>query len=363
MKSSEIHSPRIARLRDALAQHCLDAVLITNVSNVFYLTGFTGSTAAAVIDHDAVHILVDPRYSIQARAQCPGAVVVDYTGKTITQAVAEFLADLRPARAGYEADHITVAQFRRLQSVLKGSVKMFSTRGLVEELRSVKDAYEIATIRNAARITDAALQNTLARIGRGMKETEVALTLDTEMRVGGADKQGFDTIAASGPNSACPHAHPTVRALAKGDFLTMDLGARFSGYHADITRTVCLGKPTTKQREVYQVVLDAQLRALESIAPGKRCRDIDSVAREYICAHGYGDCFSHGLGHSIGVQIHEEPRFSQTCDAILQAGMVMTVEPGIYIEGWGGVRIEDDIVVTQTGCEVITKSPKELICL
>lgn len=363
MKSSEIHSPRIDRLREELLRRHLDAALITDISNVFYLTGFTGSTAAVVVTGENACILVDPRYSIQARAECPGASVIDYTGKTTIQAAAELIADLSPARAGYESEHLTVSQFRELQSLLKGLTRLCATNRLVRALRSVKDSSEIEAIEQAARVTDAALQNALPRIKAGMTEAELALIIDTEMRAAGADKQGFDTIAASGPNSACPHAHPTTRVLKQGDFLVMDFGARCSGYHADITRTVCLGRPAPQQKEVYQIVLDAQLKALESIAPGKACRDIDAVARHHIASAGYADNFGHGLGHSIGIEVHEEPRFSQTCDAVLQPGMVMTVEPGIYIEGWGGVRIEDDVVITESGCRVITHSTKDLTAL
>lgn len=359
MSSSEIHRPRLTRLRQTLASKRLDALLVTDMPNAFYLSGFTGSTAAVIVTMDASHILVDPRYSIQARQECPSAIVHDYQGKSTIMAAAELILDLRPGVVGFESDNLTLHLFRMLHNKLKGSTSLRSTRGLVKRLREVKDTHEVALIRRAAQITDAAFGAVLPQIKPGLTEKQIALMIDATMRSQGADKEGFETIAASGPNSACPHAHPTDRALQKGDLLKMDFGARFAGYHADITRTICLGKPDPRQLDVYNNVLEAQTRALAAIKAGAECKYIDSLARDHIIAAGFGD-FGHGLGHSLGLEVHEEPRFSPTCGAALEAGMVMTVEPGIYIEGWGGVRTEDDVLVTQTGCEILTHSPKML---
>jgi Xaa-Pro aminopeptidase len=360
LNSSEAHSPRLARIRELLTARHIDALLVTDMSNVFYLSGFTGSTAALVVTSSESHILVDPRYSIQARNECPSACVRDYSGKRTVEAAAELILELGSHTLGYEADDLTVDAFRLVQDRLQGSLKLRSTRGVVRRLRQIKDAHEVSLIRRAAQITDAAYEAVLPKVKPGMSEKQLALMIDSAMRSIGADREGFDTIAASGPNSACPHAHPTDRILQAGDMVKMDFGARYARYNADITRTICLGKPDRRQEEVYNVVLEAQSKALEAIAPGVSCKEIDSVARNHIVAAGFGDNFGHGLGHSFGIEVHEEPRFSQTCDAMLEPGMVMTVEPGVYIEGWGGVRIEDDVLITDTACEILTRAPKGL---
>ena len=360
MDSSNIHSPRLYHMRELIHDRDLDSVLVTDISNVFYLSGFTGSTAALVVTMDAAHILVDPRYSIQARQECACAVVHGFTGMSLLDAVADLIKEIGSKYVGYEADHVTVSSYRRLAGRLRGSTSLRSTSGLVRQLRQIKDPHEIALIRQASQITDSSLALVVESIKPGITEKQLALLIDSTMRSHGADREGFETIAASGPNSACPHAHPTDRAIRKGDFVKMDFGARYALYNSDITRTVCVGKPSAKQREVYQIVLDAQRKAIEAVAPGADCRHIDHIAREHIRAAGYGDHFGHGLGHSFGIEVHEEPRFSPTAQSILAPGMVMTVEPGIYIEDWGGVRIEDDVLVTETGCEILTHFPKEL---
>lgn len=357
---SDIHSTRLDRVRASLSARNLDALLVTDIGNVFYLSGFTGSTAALVVTMDKAHLLVDPRYSIQARQECPASCVRDYFGKPTIQAAADAILDIGPKSIGYEADQLNVQSFRVLSSRLRSSVSLRSTKGMVRVLRQVKDAHEIDLVRRAAEITDKALSAVLADFKPGISERQLALKLDSTMRSLGADKEAFATIAASGPNSACPHAHPTDRIIQEGDFVTMDFGARCDYYNADITRTICVGTPDAKRIEVYNIVRDAQVKAVQAIAPGAVCRDVDAVARNLIAKAGYSKEFGHGLGHSFGIEVHEEPRFSPTCDTVLQPGMLMTVEPGIYLEGWGGVRIEDDILVTETGCEIITRSPKEL---
>jgi Xaa-Pro aminopeptidase len=338
----------------------VEALLITNIRNVFYLSGFTGSTAAMIVTGSDSHVLVDPRYSIQARNECRTAEVHDYTGKSTIAAAAELANDLAPSSLGYESDHLTVTSLRSLRKALERSIGLRGTHRLVERVRQVKDAQELSLIRRAAEIADETLTAVLSEIKPGITEKQVALLIDSTLRILGADKEAFETIAAAGPNSACPHASPTDTVLQSGQFLKMDFGARYANYNSDITRTVCLGDASEKQREVYQIVLDAQIKAIEAIAPGKTGREIDAVARDYIASKGYGDNFGHGLGHALGIEVHDGPGFSVTSDIVLEPGMVMTVEPGIYIEGWGGVRIEDDIVVTDSGAEIITSSPKEL---
>lgn len=354
-------SRRLSRLRERLAKLGLDALVVTNMPNVFYLTGFTGSTAAVVVSAEDSFILVDPRYSLQARSQCRESEVRDYTGRSTIAAAGDLLSELAPAKAGYEADDLAVNELRELRKTTSSSTRLRSTSGVVETLRRLKDAVEVAAIKAACAIVDKAFTAVVDQIRPGVTEKELALLIDSTMRGLGADKEGFDTIAASGPNSACPHASPTDRAIQRGDFVKMDFGARLSMYNSDITRTVCAGSPDSKHREVYQTVLDAQLLAIEAIRPGLPGKRIDTVARDYIASKGYGDNFGHGLGHALGIECHDGPALSQTSKIVLEPGMVVTVEPGIYIEGWGGVRIEDDVVITESGCEVLTSAPKQLM--
>jgi len=341
----------------------LNACLVTNIPDVFYLTGFTGSTAAAIITDAECSILVDPRYTVQAEGECAGCRVVEYVGKSTMAAAAGYLSGLPGGIVGYQADDLTVASFHSLRAATANTVSFRGAKGLVESLRRVKDPDEIELMRKAARIADDAFAALTQEIRPGMREKEVALLVDTTLRTLGADKEAFETIAASGPNSACPHASPTDRVLQAGDFVKLDFGARYRGYNSDITRTLCLGTPSAKQREVYDTVLQAQLKAIEAIVPGRTGREIDAVARDFISSKGYGDNFGHGLGHSLGIEVHDGPGFSRTSDVVLQPGMVMTVEPGIYIEDWGGVRIEDDVLVTETGVEILTHSSKDLLTL
>ena len=354
---------RLAKLRARMQERKLDALLVTSIPNIFYLTGFTGSAAAALVTFDNVFVLVDPRYTVQATAECAGCHVVEYANKSAIVALAEQVGELDIATAGYEADDLTVSAFRRLRAGIPKRVSLRATRNLIEELRRVKDADEIQLIRKACAVADKAFEDVIGQISVGMREKEIALLVDSTLRRVGADKEAFETIAASGPNSACPHASPTDRAIEHGDLLKMDFGARYRGYNSDITRTVCIGEPTAKQREVYDVVLEAQARAIDAIAPGKTGQEIDAAARDFIASKGYGDSFGHGLGHSLGILVHDGPGFSRTSDVVLEPEMVMTVEPGIYIEGWGGIRIEDDVIITEDGAEVLTHATKELISL
>lgn len=338
----------------------VDALLVTHMPNIFYLSGFTGSTAALVVTPDAAHILVDPRYSLQAGTECKNAQVRDYSGMSPVAAAADLINEIRPSRVGFESNYLSVSAYRELRGRVEKPIGLKATHGIVEKLRQVRDQHEIALIREACRIADAAFEAALREIKPGMTEKEVALLIDWTLRRLGADKEAFETIAACGPNSACPHASPTDAVLEAGLLLKLDFGARRHGYNSDITRTICLGEPNEKQREVYEIVLEAQRRAIDAIAPGKLGREIDAVARDYISSKGYGDRFGHGLGHQLGIEVHDGPGLSQNSDLVLQPGNVLTVEPGIYIPGWGGVRIEDDVLVTENGAEVLTTSPKRL---
>ncbi|MCE5313385.1 MAG: Xaa-Pro peptidase family protein [Armatimonadota bacterium] len=357
-----MHRARLNGIRKVMSERGLNAFLVTNMSNVFYLSGFTGSTAAVVVTSEAAYILVDPRYSIQARMECgDGIEARDYTSVSTVEAAGQLINELKSDVVGYESENLTVASLRRLRRTTGAQVKLRSTVGKVEMLRSVKDAHEIALIKHACGIVDSTFDIIVREIKPGMTESEIALLIDSTMRRLGAAHEGFSTIAAAGINSACPHHSPVDAALSDGQFLKMDFGAEYQRYNSDITRTIFIGKPTDKHREVYQVVLNAQMKAIEAIAPGKTGREIDAVAREYIASCGYGENFSHSLGHALGIDVHDGPGFSKSSNIVLEPGMVITVEPGIYIEGWGGVRIEDDVLVTDTGHETLTTADKRLI--
>ena len=358
-----MYSARLEKLRKLMLAKNIDALLVTNLSNIFYLSGFTGSTAVLLVTPDATHILVDFRYTLQATTQCVGTNIVEYSGKPAITALGDLIKEIKPRSLGYESDVITVALYRKLRTAIDASIKLRSTIGLVAKLRTVKDEHEISLIRKAAEIADAVYAYIITEIRPGMTEKDAALLIDSSIRRLGGDKEGFDTIAAFGPNAASPHASPTDAILKTGQLFKMDYGVRYKNYNSDITRTICLGSATAKQKEIYKIVLDAQLRAIEAIKPGKTGKEIDAVARDYIASMGYGDNFGHGLGHAIGIEVHDGPAFSVLSDIILEPGMVATVEPGIYIEGWGGIRIEDDVLVTDTGVEIITKAPKEFTCI
>jgi len=341
----------------------LDSMLVTDLANVFYLSGFTGSTAAMVITHSDAFILVDSRYSIQAREECAQVTVRDFAIVTAIVAAANLINELKPKSVGYESGNVTVAAFKEIDKIIERGTTRRATTGLVEKLRAVKDAHEIEMICEACKATDMAFKAILEEIKPGMTEKEVALQLEYLLQKLSGGSLAFTTIVATGPHSAWPHAQPGQAVIEKGHNLKMDFGARYNKYCADITRTVCIGKPGDKLREVYQIVKDAQLRAIDAIAPGKIGKEIDATARDYIAEKGYGDNFGHGLGHMLGIAVHDGLGFSKTSETVLEPGMVLTVEPGIYIEGWGGVRIEDDVLVTDSGVEVITKAPKDLFSL
>lgn len=353
-----MHRTRINKLRELMEKNRIDALLVSNLSNIFYLSGFTGSTAALLVSEDSADMVVDPRYTIQASRECPDARVIEFTGKSQMQAAAEVLNELKAETVGFEADYLSVSQYRTLRKHCLKSIKLRGVSGLVNILRRVKDSHEIELSRQAIKITDQAMEYIVPGIVPGISEKDVEIELISQIRRLGGDREAFDPIIASGPNAACPHASPTDCVIQPDSFVKLDFGARYKHYNGDITRTVPVGDPGDKFREIYDIVLGAQLAAIEAIAPGKTGREIDSVARDYIANAGYGENFGHGLGHALGVDVHDGPGFSVSSDIVLEPGMLLTVEPGIYIEGWGGIRIEDDVLVTDTGCEVLTDYPK-----
>lgn len=356
---------RLENVRRALAAlpEPPEALLITNIDNLGYVTGFTGSTAQAVVTADAAVLITDSRYTLRAQAECKTFKVVETPqgsggyGEAL-QTVLKEMPGVK--RLGFEAGHVTVTAWDKLKALLP-ELAWTGTTDLVETLRLVKDAGEITAIKNAINVAEEAFLSVKHLLKPGTREQDFALELEFAMRRGGATGTAFDTIVASGGMGAHPHHQAGPRPLAVGDFVTIDWGATIGGYNSDITRTYVLGAATGRQQEVYAVVLEAQQRAIAAIRPGRTGQEIDAIARDYLTAHGLGDAFGHSLGHSLGRDVHDGPGFSVRSEALILApGMVMTVEPGVYLENWGGLRLEEDILVTETGCEVLTHLPNAL---
>ena len=356
---------RLLKIREVLAARevPIDALLVTQLDNIGYLTGFTGSTAQVVISQNEALFITDSRYTVQAARECPEYTQIETPrgsggyGEALQTALKERAA---LKRVGFEAGNVTVAAWEKLRE-LSPEVEWVSTENSVENLRMVKDVSEIAAIRRAITVAEAAFLSVKSLLVPGTREQDFALELEYAMRRGGAERAAFESIVASGVLGARPHHHAGPRPFAAGDFVTVDWGANVDGYNSDITRTVAIRTVSPRQREIYAVVLEAQHRAIAAIRPGAIGRDIDAIARDYITAQGCGDAFGHGLGHSLGRAVHDGPGFSvRTESLVLQPGMVLTVEPGIYLEDWGGVRIEEDILVTEEGCEILTSLPNSL---
>lgn len=352
------YSKRRRCIREWLQATDVDAVLITSPQNVRYLFGFSGE-GIGVIGDTAV-LSTDRRYELEAAA-VPGRVAIELDPDGHLAGAIARLRTLGVRRVAFEAETTTYASFESLRAKLKG-VKLVPARQVVERLRAIKDKTEIATITRAAAIMDEALQAVIPRLKPGKStERQVALDLERAALLAGAEAIAFPTILAFGPSAAHPHAVPGDRVLERGQVVKVDCGARVDGYCADITRTFVVGRPDAQTREVYTAVFDAQAAALGAARAGLKACELDAVARTIITERGFGHCFSHGLGHGVGLQVHELPRLGARSQDILQAGMVVTIEPGIYIEGWGGVRIEDTVVITNTGHEPLTRAPKPML--
>ncbi|MBP1691282.1 MAG: aminopeptidase [Bacteroidetes bacterium] len=352
---------RVARLRTLLEDQRLDALIVTSLTHLHYLTGFTGSNGLAVVTRNEVFFLTDSRYRAQAARQVRNAQRL-FTHHPLLTGMAEHHCLSRCKRAGFESHVMTYQQYRLLRKSFPR--KLFvPTSGFVEKLLLVKDDSELSAMRKAIHITDLVYADLLTILRPGMREHEVAAEISYRQRRLGAEGDAFHPIVASGERGALPHARASEKKLRRGEMVTLDFGATVDGYHSDLTRTVALGHVTRRAREIYGVVLKAQLAALDAARGGMPARDLDGVARRIIADAGYGDAFSHSLGHGLGLHIHERPRVSALSNETLAAGSVITVEPGIYIPGWGGVRIEDDILLSTTGNTVLTSAPKDLVVL
>jgi len=349
---------RIERVRQRLDKEGVDALVVDSPWNRRYLTGFTGSAGVVVVDRSAVYLLTDFRYYDQVRAEAPEVKLVR-CDNGVLDGFAQVLGGKGYRRVAFEADHVSVKTHKQFAEKVQGC-EWVPASGWVEELRCVKDASEIAAIERAVRLADRAFAYIVDRL-KGRTEREIALDLEFFMRKEGAERLAFPTIIASGPNGALPHASPSDRVVSDGDLVTLDFGCVVDGYCSDMTRTVAIGRADEKQREVYFLVLSAQKAGADGVRAGRTGKEVDAAARRIIEEAGYGERFGHGLGHGVGLEVHEAPRLSKLSESVLEPGMVTSVEPGIYISGWGGVRIEDLVVVTDEGCRTLTQSPKDLI--
>lgn len=354
------YGARRKRLIRSFKEAGIHGLLITSEANVQYLTGFTGDSSWLFVGRQEAILISDTRYSTQIARECSDLeVVIRDSSKTMLTSTAQLLSSANETEIGFEADQLSFAAYEGLRSNLD-SVTLVATSGLVEQLRMVKDRWELTQIREAVQIAERGFAVARASLTADQTEKEIRYILEGAMREFGANGPGFEPIVGVGPTAALPHAHAGDLQVRDSAVLLIDWGAETkTRYRSDLTRVLITAKPTKEIRKVYNIVLEAQQKAIAAIKPGASCLKIDALAREHIANAGYGDFFGHGLGHGFGLEIHEQPRFSPLTDQILEPGMVVTVEPGIYLPEKFGVRIEDDILVTRDGHEVLTSVPRE----
>jgi Xaa-Pro aminopeptidase len=351
---------RQSALRDSLEAEGLDALLVTHLPNIRYLTGFTGSAGMLLVAAARTTLVTDFRYAVQAPAEAAGAAEVEVDQKSVWDRLGKLLGGWPTGTLGVEAHALTVRDAERLSGLARH--RIVPTAELVERLRVVKSPEEVAAIRAAASLAQEALAEVLPTVRAGQSEREIGASLEAALRRRGSEWHPFPTIVASGPRSALPHARTSGREIGRGEWLLLDFGAQVDGYCADLTRTVIVGKRADeRQRTVHELVRTAQRRALEHMRAGMTGREADALAREVIAARGFGDAFGHSLGHGLGLEVHEAPRLAPTADAPLPPHAVVTVEPGVYLPGWGGVRLEDDVYLAPKGPERLSDGRTELI--
>lgn len=356
-----IYGNRLENIRRKMASSNIDAVLVTKRVNYVYLSGFTGTAAILFISRERAVLLTDFRYVEQAAKQAPDYEIVRYVTDQYEE-INRLIESEGIKRLAFEECHLSYRQYTQYLEKLETD-EFVPLGGMIEELRSIKDETEISLIRKAVDIADEAFSHILGVIKPGITELDIADELEHHMKRLGAEGPSFETIVASGKRASMPHGVASEKIIEHGDVVTLDFGAIYKGYCSDITRTVFVGKPEGKLDKIYGIVLDANRKGLEAVRSGILAKEADSAAREFIKEAGYGDNFGHGLGHGVGLEIHEDPTLSPRGDIVLKDGMVVTVEPGIYVTGLGGVRIEDMAVVNGDTVLVLTKSPKEMIVL
>lgn len=359
--SREVFDKRLEKLRVQIRKHKLDGVFITRRENYMYFSGFTGTSAFLVITENDAVLITDFRYTQQAGNQAPSFEVIEYKGSLVI-ALNEVLKSRDVGRLGFEDTHMTVDKYNEYKNKLTVR-EMASVGGWVDEIRQVKDSTEIKVMKRAMKIADDTFAHILKYLKPGVAEIEIAAEMEHFMRRQGASGPSFDTIVASGKRSSMPHGVASEKRLEMGDAVTLDYGALYNGYCSDITRTVFLGQPDPVLKKIYGIVLEAQELAIAGAKKGMVGKEVDLIARDHIAKAGYGDYFGHGLGHGVGLEIHEEPRFSPSGNIKMKNGMVITVEPGIYLPGVGGVRIEDVVVIRNDKPLNLTGAPKDLMVL
>jgi Xaa-Pro aminopeptidase len=375
LPTSDRLAARQARARQRLDTLSLDALVVTCAANVRYLSNHTGSSGVLVLTRESVHLLVDFRYREAVRmlqlspAACPDLVVHDVPA-SYDEALLQCLGDIGASTVGFEAAHVSVARhewWRRTVEARRIDLAFRPTEKAIEEARVIKDASEVATLRDAAARLTSVAASVFETTRAGASERAVAAAIESAIRHAGYERLAFDTIVASGPHGALPHHIAGDRILAEGDLVVLDFGGVLDGYCCDLTRTVSIGPPSSEARRLYTAVYDAHQAAIAAVRPGVESTAVDAAARSLLGARGLGDAFGHGTGHGLGLDIHEEPRITRPRPDVesvpLLPGMVFTIEPGAYVPGYGGVRIEDDVLVTETGCEVLTSVPRELLAL
>lgn len=348
---------RRSRLTSWFDREQLDCLVVESLPNLRYLTGFSGSTGLLVVTHSQGWFICDSRYTLQAHQEVLGLAVVEHGQRY--EALAQLCNEHGWQRIGFEAAHCLVSTHQELLKQLPGATLVALPADL-DEIRSSKDQLELQALEEVASLASQALQSVLPLIRPGLVEADLALELEIAMRRLGAEGRGFDFIVASGERGAMPHGRASGKQIQSGELVTIDFGAVLNGYHSDETVTIGVGQLDQRQQQIYDVVLAAHDRAIAAVRPGVSCRELDAVARDYIHEQGFGDFFGHGLGHGVGLEIHEKPTLSPRSGAVLDEGMVVTIEPGIYIPGWGGVRIEDTVAVTSSGCRLLTGVSKQL---
>ena len=361
---ADTYSVRYEALCKEIDASTFDALLVTHLPNLAYLTGLRSSAGAALASTSATRLIVDSRYLTVAKGLTEShpslqTVEVVLVGQSYDEEIYRELVKLGVAQVGIEAAHFTVQRWDWLVKRLDGTgVTLVPVEGVVESLRLLKDKDEVERFRTAAALLVGAVDPVLRAVRSGRSEREIAADVEMELASAGFDDRAFPTIVASGPNSALPHAQPSRRCVEHSDLVLVDFGGIYEGYHVDISRTICVGEPTDEARRMHEAVLAAQTAAIETVRPGVPASDVDSAARLTLARYGLAEAFGHSTGHGLGLEIHEAPRIGRVgepgADVVLEEGMVFTIEPGVYVPGVGGVRIEDDVVVTPDGCDVLT---------
>jgi len=355
-----LYKQRIAQLQELIRRHRLSSLLVTNPVNCFYLTGFTGDAGIVVVEPGRTTLITDGRFTTQAKQEASSlAVVLQKDG--LFRTCGEVLKRRNRARVGFDSDQVTVTQLGVLRKTTGSGVRFKKAAGLVESLRAVKDDGELAQMRKAAILAGEVVETAIRLLKPGVREFEIAAEIEYQMRKRGASGPAFETIVAFGERAALPHARPTAKRLKRGQLVVLDLGAILGRYCSDITRTVFVGKAPAKVKAWYRAVLEAQRAATNKVGAGRTCGEVDAAARGVLAAHRLDQHFVHSTGHGLGLEVHEDPRVAKGQKTLLASGNVVTIEPGVYVPGVGGIRIEDDVVVSKSGNEVLTRASRDFI--